>query len=115
MKVASGILLLHDKDGARFHDRGKQVIAFSEKAVSNKKVPQGRTYLGVYMPGAQGEASVTEGHYILAMDYQVGTAFTYYFGGGWSKWKFPSDEDWFTAMARFSDAKQSPLKITVNL
>ena len=85
-----------------------------KNATSNKGVPQGQTYIGVYLPDATGEPFIEDGNYAIRCDYKQGDEQTYYFGGGWSKWKFPMEQDWLTALAQFSRAKQAPLKVTVS-
>ncbi|MDR0542980.1 MAG: DUF4861 domain-containing protein, partial [Dysgonamonadaceae bacterium] len=60
-----------------------------------------------------GDPFTENGNYTVLSDYKVGDEFTYYFGGGWSKWKFPTEQDWLTALMHFSRAKQNPLNITV--
>ncbi|MDR1403684.1 MAG: DUF4861 domain-containing protein, partial [Tannerellaceae bacterium] len=111
-KLAGGIFL-HDGDGAEFIDAAYQAIAYAEEAVSDAGLPSGRNYVAVYMPGGK-DAARTDGHLILTADYKPGETFTYYFGGGWSKWKFPSDNDWFKAVERFGRMKKEPLQVTVN-
>jgi hypothetical protein len=107
-KLAAG-LYLHQERGATFYDKENQVIGYAENAFSNNKIPEGKTYTGVYMPEIAGDPIEEENHYVILSNYQVGSEFTYYFGGGWSKWKFPTDEDWFQALSRFSQEKKEPL------
>jgi hypothetical protein len=108
LRLAGGIYL-HKEKGITFFDKENKLIAYAENAVSNAGVPEGRNYVGVYMPAATGDPVEEENHYVILGNYQVGNEFTYYFGGGWSKWKFPTDEDWFKALSRFSQAKKTPL------
>jgi hypothetical protein len=114
MKLAGGIYM-HQKNENPFYDKENRVIGYAGNAVSNKGVPEGKTYIGVYMPDATDEPFVEDNHYAILADYQVGNDFTYYFGGGWSKWKFSTDEDWFNALVRFSQSQKKPLKTTVIL
>jgi len=113
MKLAAGIFL-HKNRGQLFTDETKQVIAYAENAVSNAGVPQGQNYVGVFVPVAGGDTLEENNHFMLLSNYTVGNNFTYYFGGGWSQWKFPAADDWFAAAVRFSEAKKTPLKVTVN-
>jgi hypothetical protein len=112
MKLAGGITL-HNGGGIGFADVNHKVLALAEDAVSNGGVPQGRSYVGIYMPESNEDPFEKENHLIIVADYTVGTDFTYYFGGGWSEWKYPTDEDWSDALVRFSQAKKEPLKVVI--
>jgi hypothetical protein len=109
-KLAAGIFL--HNGGNEFIDKEHQSIAYAEKAVSDAGLPAGRNYVGVYMPNGK-EVTKTDKHLIRIADYKPGDTFTYYFGGGWNEWKFPSDNDWFKAVERFGSMKKEPLRITV--
>ena len=113
MQLAAGIFMHRDSVNT-VYDRENRIINYTKNAISNQGVPQGQTYIGVYLPSATGEPFIEDGNYAIRSDYQVGDAFTYYFGGGWSKWKFPTEQDWLTALAQFSRAKQAPLKVIVS-
>jgi hypothetical protein len=112
IQLATGIFMHRDSVNTVF-DKENNIIAYTKNAVSNRGVPQGQTYIGVYSPNMTGEPFVEEGQYIVLNNYKTGEEFTYYFGGGWSKWKYPAEQDWLTALANFSRAKQNPLKITI--
>jgi hypothetical protein len=113
LKLAGGIFL-HPEKGITFYDEASKVIAYAENAVSVAGVPVGRNYVGVYLPEASGDPIEEGNHYLISGDYKIGSDFTYYFGGGWSKWKFPNDDDWFNALVQFAKAKATPLKVTVS-
>jgi hypothetical protein len=112
LKLAGGIFM-HEENGVTFYNKENRVIGYAENAVSNKGVPEGKTYIGVYMPDATDEPLEADSHYAILADYQAGNEFTYYFGGGWSKWKFPQDDDWFNALVRFAQTQKEPLKTQV--
>lgn len=112
MDIASGITL-HDGKGNLKFDVAKGVVMYAENAVSDAGVPSGRNYVGVFVPSKVKEAKNQEDHGFLVATCHEGKGFTYYFGGGWSKWHFPTDEDWFKAVERFSLTHKHPLKITV--
>lgn len=111
MKLAGGIYT-HNGKGIQFADTENNVIGYAEEAVSDAGVPSGRNYVGVYMPGANIETKQEANHLLIMSDYTPGYEFTYYFGGGWSKWGFPADEDWFNALIRFSQATTNPLSVS---
>lgn len=113
LKLAAGIFL-HKEKGQLFTDETGQVIAYAENAVSDAGVPQGQNYVGVYIPGADGGTLEENNHFMLLKNYTVGTDFVYYFGGGWSQWKFPAADDWFEAAARFGRAREVPLRVSVH-
>ncbi len=112
MKLAGGIFI-HDGKGSIKDSADKGFIAYAENAVSDAGVPSGRNYVGVLIPKGATESQKDKEHVLIMTDYKPGTEFTYYFGGGWSKWGFPTDADWFKAMQTFSNKLQSPLKVEI--
>ena len=112
VQAATGIFMHGDSVNTVF-DKENKIISYTKNAVSNRRVPQGQTYISVYAPNLIGEPFFEDENYTVLNDYKTGDELTYYFGGGWSKWKFPTEQDWLAAMAKFSQAKQSPLKITI--
>ncbi|MDR2498216.1 MAG: DUF4861 domain-containing protein [Tannerellaceae bacterium] len=114
MQLAAGITL-HNSSGEIFADAATSVIGYAEQALSGiKKEPQGQNYVGVYMPSSKGETKVESNHQLILSDYTVGSELVYYFGGGWSQWKFPEAKDWFAALQQFSMAKQNPLELKIS-
>ena len=109
IRAATGIFM--DKDSANtFYDRENKIITYTKNATSRRGVKQGQTYIGVYAPDMISEPLIEDKNYMVLNDYKQGGELTYYFGGGWSKWKYPTEQDWLMALVRFSQAKQSPLK-----
>jgi hypothetical protein len=110
MQLSTGIFL-HDGKGNLQLKKENGIVAYAENAVSDAGVPSGRNYVGVVAPGKDG---LKKGdHAFVLSDYNVGSAFTYYFGAGWSKWKYPTDADWFKAVNDFSTKTKSPLKVII--
>jgi len=110
MKLAGGIFL-HDGKGNLELKQQSGIVAYAEEATSDFKVPAGRNYIGVYIPGNDINGMKKGDHALILSDYKVGSTFTYYFGGGWSKWKFPTDADWFNAVNNFALHTKNPLKV----
>ncbi len=111
MSLAGGIYL-HDEPGVQFTDIENNVIGYAEDAVSDAGVPSGRNYVGVYIPGINIRILEEEEHLLIMSDYTPGNELTYYFGGAWNKWGFPTDDDWFEALIRFNKATISPLSVS---
>lgn len=112
MELAAGIYL-HDVLGNLQFNKINGTAAYAEDAISNAKIPSGRNYVGIFIPAKINLARKKGEHGLLTSNYTVGKSFTYYFGGGWSKWKFPTDEDWFKAINQFSDNVKNPLKVKI--
>lgn len=112
MELAPGIFL-HDGKGNLQLNAANGTAAYAEEAVSEFKEPSGRNYVGVFVPVKVNVAHQKGEHALVVADYTVGKSFTYYFGGGWNKWIYPTDEDWFKAMNLFSDNVKNPLKIKI--
>jgi hypothetical protein len=109
--LAAGIFL-HNGEGAEFISKEYPAIAYAEEAVSDAGLAAGRNYTAVCLPGGKDTAHVDK-HLLLTAAYKPGDTLTYYFGGGWSEWKFASDSDWFKAVERFARMRQEPLRVTV--
>jgi len=112
MELAAGIYL-HDDKGVLKQSLANGTTAYAEAAVSDAKVPSGRNYVGVYIPAKVNKAFKESEHGLITSSYKVGNTFTYYFGGGWSKWLYPTDNDWFKGITRFAEANRNPLKVSV--
>lgn len=113
MQLAAGIFL-HDRKGIELTQPEKGIIAYAEPAVSDFGVPAGRNYVGVYIPEGTPDAVNDGTHLLLLSPYTAGETFTYYFGGGWSQWKFETDESWFKALELFKQARELPLTVEVH-
>jgi len=112
IELAAGIYL-HDGKGVLKQNISIGTTAYAEDAVSDAKVPSGRNFVGFYIPEKVNEAKIEAEHGLMTSSYKIGDSFTYYFGGGWSKWNFPTDESWFNAINQFSEISHNPLKVTV--
>ncbi len=121
MNVAAGIFL-HDGKGIIKTNKEKGFIAYAENAVSDAGVPSGRNYVGVIFKRELKNTKQTNEH-ILAIPYRLDEylskktqpyhTYVYYFGAGWSKWGFPTDEDWFAYMEQSAEKIKNPLIVTV--
>ena len=121
IQLATGIYL-HDGKGrkhetiSKLHSKNNinetwGAIAYAENAVSDAGIPSGSDYVGVFVPTSLIESKKSNEHFLLLSDYVIDSSFTYYFGAGWSKWKYPTDADWFKAVTDFSTNTKSPLKV----
>ena len=114
IKVAAGIFL-HDDDNPEGNiktDVSAGFNAYGEKAVSDAGIRAGRNYVATVIPdGKMIESLNQQGHILAIAPYKKGDQFTYYFGGGWSQWGFPIDENWFNYVAEFAAKLQNPLKV----
>lgn len=111
-QLAAGIVL-HDGKGVKHSNLKTGVVAYAEDAVSSAKVPSGRNYVGVVIPCKANAIETQDNHLLITANYKAESNFTYYFGGGWSKWKFPTDNNWFDAVEKFSKQVKQPLKVKV--
>ena len=112
-KVAAGIFL-HQDPGNIKTDIVAGYNAFGETATSDAGVPAGRNYVATVIPDGKMTGSLKQQEHLLAIaPYKKGEKFTYYFGGGWSQWGFPTDETWFDYVAAFAAKLKNPLKVTI--
>ena len=110
--LATGIFT-HDNKGVKHTNLKAGTIAYAEDAVSDAKLPSGRNYVGVFIPAKANESKELDNHLLLTANYKAESVFVYYFGGGWSKWKFETDKDWFDAVDKFSLTTKNPLKVSI--
>ena len=113
LNVAAGIFLHNDSLGVMKSGMpdGKW-IAYAENARSDAGLDMGRNYAAVVMPESEA-AVVKDGSLLLYQPCMADTPTTYYFGGGWSQWRFPTDEDWFDAVSHAAMALKNPLQIAI--
>jgi hypothetical protein len=111
LHLAAGIVL-HSKKGALFSSPNG-LIAYAEDAVSDAGIPQGRNYVGVFVPQPETKIVEENNHLLIVAPYAANSDFTYWFGGGWSRWKFTGDNDWINAIEVFARARRSPLELKI--
>ncbi len=112
LELAAG-MTLHDGKGILKLNAANGTASYVENAVSDAGLPSGRDYIGVFVPANVSKVINKEQHGLVIADYIVDKSFTYYFGAGWSKWHYPTDEDWFKAVNQFAEYKKNPLKVTI--
>jgi hypothetical protein len=112
LELAAGIFL-HDGLGVVKQNTTLGTLAYAENAVSDAKVPSGRNYVGVFIPVKVNEVRKDADHALILANYKAGDSFTYYFGGGWSKWHYSTDAEWFNAVNKFAATTKTPLKVTL--
>lgn len=110
MQLATGIFL-HDGKGRL--QKGTGMVVYGEDAVSASGVNVGKNWVGVVLPQRETDYKIQDLNALLLTDYKPGTEFTYYFGGGWSQWKFPTQEDWLAAVQQFSRSVRNPSTVRV--
>lgn len=112
LPLAAGIFL-HENTGKLSMNQEEGTAAYCEDAVSDAKVPSGRNYVGIFVPAPITKAIIKNNHALLISEYQPGNTFVYFFGGGWNKWGFPTDNDWINAVSLFAQSYRSPLEVLI--
>jgi hypothetical protein len=102
MELASEIFLHEDKGNLKLN-AANGTIVYVKDAISNAKISSGRNYVGVFVPTKVNAARKQNSHALVLNNYKVGDIFSYYFGGGWSKWSYSTDEDWFKVLNQFTE------------
>ncbi len=62
--------------------------------------------------GAEASSKIKDdaiGHVLAISDYEPGSAFTYYFGAGWSKWGFKTSAEWYKYVDEYAQKIRTPL------
>ena len=122
-----GAVFLHDEvdNLADGQEAGFGYLAYCENATSDKGIYRihqeqgidantldfGRNYVAILMAGAK--PCLVGNTATIVNDYKMGDTFTYYFGGGWSKRDFKTDEEWIEATRKTAQALSCPLTVTV--
>ncbi|MDR2626554.1 MAG: DUF4861 domain-containing protein [Dysgonamonadaceae bacterium] len=112
LQLAGGIYL-HDTVGVVRADKEAGTIAYAENAVSDAGLPAGRSYAGLVFPAALQDVKQEKEHVLGISAYKTGETFTYYFGGGWSRWGFETDDAWFRYLAAYAANLKAPLVVSV--
>ncbi len=121
--IASGIVM-HEPSDVYKADAAKGYIAYADP----KDPVNGQIYVGavvpqtqklsqadaVYFSDAEKKERKANGHVLAISEYAPGSEYTYYFGGGWSKWGFASPEDWFSYIDKYAERINNPLKVVVS-
>lgn len=110
MQLATGI---HLHDGKGKLQKGGGLIIYGEDAVSDAGVNVGTNYVAVVSHVKDAEYKLQGTHAMWLNKYTPGTAFIYYFGGGWSQWKFPTQREWLQAVQQLNKQLRYPLTIAV--
>ena len=110
MQLATGVSL-HDGKGKL--QKGGELIVYGENAVSDAGLAVGTHYVAVIHPVKGAVYKQDNVHAMLISDYKPGVDFTYYFGGGWSQWKFPTQKEWLAAVQQTNKQFKYPLTIAV--
>lgn len=107
--VATG-LVMEEASDVVFNKPENGIIAYKHPDHSDN----GTTFTGVINSNGFAEAKVAEGHLLGINEYELGTKYIYYTGGGWTKSFFKTFEQW-TDFLEVEEAKlQQPLKLEVN-
>jgi len=120
--VATGIVI-HEPSDVYKADAAKGFIAYADPEES----VNGQIYVGavvpkthtlteagpVYFSDEEKKDRKANGHVLAVSEYKPGDKYTYYFGGGWSKWGFDSPEAWFAYIEQYAEKANNPLEITV--
>lgn len=120
--VATGIVM-HEPSDVYKADASKGYIAYADPA----DPVNGQIYVGavvplsrkltkadaVYFSEEEKKDRKANGHVLAISDYNPGSQYTYYFGGGWSKWGFSTPEDWFSYIDSYAQKVNNPLKVSL--
>lgn len=109
LSIATGIVL-HDGKGEL--QNGSDWSAYGEVGISEFGIPSGNYYTAIFVPSDMIQFKNQDNHSLQICEYK--DIFTYYFGGGWSKWRHPEFTHWVKDVELFSAKNKTPLKIKIN-
>ena len=113
-QLAAGIYL-HDSIQSLNATVENGFLGYAENLISQSKKPEysGRGYVGVIFPGSVSEVKQVTDHILGLVNYKTGEEFRYFFGAGWSKFGFSSDQDWFGYLKAQRVAILQPLELKI--
>jgi len=115
IQLAAGVYL-HDSIQSVSGSATQGYIGYAENVFSQSDYPlgpAGRCYTGVVFSGTVLETRKVAGHEVGICNYKMGNEFRYYFGAGWNKHGFASDQDWFGYLLAKRTALLQPLKVKI--
>jgi hypothetical protein len=119
-RIATGIVL-HEPSNEYVAEAQDGFIAYADPS----DPANGQTFVGAVFPGELSEAKAVyfsaeeqadrkaNGHLLAIGDYRPESLYTYYAGGGWSKWGFETPASWFNYVKTFAERVREPLTVTV--
>ncbi len=120
-KVATGIVL-HEPSIEYIAEAIDGFIAYADPVNEEN----GQTYVGaafpdkvidadaVYFSEAEKKDRKANGHVLAVSDYEPGSVYTYYVGGGWSKWGFETSTSWFNYIKNYAQKVRTPLIVKIS-
>ena len=109
LTLASGIVLRDNKAEKLFADTSKRYVTHAEP---NDSV--NGTIFGALVSVIPFDTVKAANKHVLAISkYQPNATYTYYAGGGWSKYGFKTFEDWTKYVKVFSAKIRNPLRVSV--
>lgn len=108
LTVATGIVIDKDKPEIVFSDHAG-IIAYETPTNETN----GTIYTAAINTRGYGDIKISNGHILGINNYQPGTSYTYYAGGGWSKAGFESFDQWTQFVQEEKDKLDQPLHIQI--
>lgn len=120
-ELAPGIVVHRQNPDAYILNKDKGYMAYAD-LTQDAGADNGIIFIGVVSPESKqftykalsepvGDAV---GHILAPADYRAGTAFTYWWGSGWSKGFMPDMAAWTSVLEEYASRKAAPLTITVD-
>jgi hypothetical protein len=113
-RLAAGITL-HDTVQQLVGHAEKGFVGYAENLYSQTPHPVycGRGYTGLIFLNRLSDVKQQAGHILGISHYKAGEVYRYFFGAGWNRYDFKTDQDWFNYLAQQRMALLNPLKVTV--
>jgi len=111
-QLAAGIYL-HDSIQSVNGSIANGYLGYAENSFSqnDKPVASGRCYTGIVFSEPIVETKQWKNHLLGICNYKIGEEFRYFFGAGWNKHGFASDQDWFAYLSSRRASIQQPLEV----
>lgn len=116
-------LVIHEPFANRYQFNAQEGYLAYADPTQNVNNNNGIIYVGAVFPNTMREAKVqlfekskggALGHVLGLSEYVPGEDFVYYWGSGWSKAGFKSDEQWVDYLQKYAQKVRKPLIVEIN-
>ena len=110
LTLATGLVMSGEGDNSTYSDKNHGIIAYQLPNDANNGV----IFTGVINPKGFSDCEIANGHFLGYNNYMSGEPYTYYTGGGWSKYGFDNFDSWISYIQQQRDIINNPIIITIN-
>ena len=117
--VVAGLVIHNDNIENYYYSVEDGYLAYPDPTAKSNR-GNGILYVGAVIPAGLKQAGVqwlekpvsgAKGHLLGISEYLPGSTYLYYWGAGWSKYGFPTDEEWNNYLKDYAFKLRNPLTL----